>query len=82
MSVTTTNGTGAGEVAISDTLLAAWLWTQGLRPMRVTGQAPRKSFVFTDVPEGLIAAFHLDTATVSPMQFGQAYKALLRLIHQ
>ncbi len=68
------------RMEISDTTKAAWLWTQGLRPVDVRGQGPRKSFVFESVPDDLIRAFDLDTARVSPMQFGQAYKSLLRLL--
>ena len=83
MSLTmTTGGTRTGDVEISDTMKAAWLWTQGLRPVDIRGQGPRKGFVFQDVPVALLRAFDIDTARVSPMQFGQAYKALLRLLHE
>jgi hypothetical protein len=76
------NGSAKHDVATSDTILASWLWTQGFRPARVAGGTPRRIFIFADVPEHVVAAFHRDTAAVSPMQFGQAYKALLRLLHQ
>ena len=84
MSVVQLNGSGSktDEVEISDTMKAAWLWTQGLRPVDVRGQGPRKGFVFQDVDVALLRAFDIDTARVSPMQFGQAYKALLRLLHE
>jgi hypothetical protein len=77
-----TNGTKTDEVEISDTMKAAWLWTQGLRPVDVRGQGPRKGFVFQAVPVALLRAYVLDTARVSPMQFGQAYKSLIRLLHE
>lgn len=71
------------EIAVSDTTLAAWLKTQGHCPVRITpGQGPRKAFVFRDVPPELIQAFALDTARVSPVQFGLAYKSLIRLLNQ
>ena len=78
----TPGATTPGEVATDNTMLAAYFWCEGYRPVDVRGQRPSMTFVFQDVPQDVIRAFHLDTAKVSPMQFGQAYKSLLRLLHQ
>ena len=76
------NGTKTRDVEISDTFEAAWLRTQGFRPVRIEGEGPRRRFVFEGVPEALIQAFDLDTARCSPSQFAAAYRSLLRMLHQ
>jgi hypothetical protein len=83
MSVVTMNGvTKPDVIEISDTTKAAYLWCLGLRPIdvREQGRGSRQAFVFERVDPALIRAFDLDTARVSPMQFGAAYKSLVRLL--
>lgn len=82
MSATTMNGvTKPDVIEISDTTKAAYLWCLGLRPIAVRGQGgARQAFVFASVEPAVLRAFDIDTARVSPMQFGAAYKSLVRLL--
>ena len=79
----TTNGTTTKTdvIEISDTTKAAYLWCLGFRPVDVRGQGrgPRQCFVFEHVEPAVLRAFDIDTARVSPMAFGAAYKSLVRL---
>ena len=75
------NSKTGGEVQTDNTMKAAYFKALGCRLVDVRGQRPKTIFVFESVPEHLIRAYDLDTAQVSPVQFGLAYNQLLRLVH-
>ena len=75
------NGTRTGDIEVGNTFTAATLWTLGFRPVDIRGTLGKKTFVFRDVPEDVARAVQLDTVRVSPMDFGLAYKKLMRLLH-
>ena len=64
------------EYRTSDIVMASYLKLSGCQMLNIEKQGQKGTFVFTNVPDGIISTYDLGKALVEPIAFNNAIKQL------